>query len=427
MYSELEKMYKVIYPENDAATYQSLMNFSGDLNKKFQRWFRYKEGYSTKLVERLISEYSETTKGVILDPFLGSGSTIIAANNLGFSGIGFEVNPFSYFLSKLKLHNYTEKELVDFKINVDRLLNGEYENYNQWPLPKLSISQNVFNDDIRVLMMKIKTFIKEIKQPVVRDLLLLGWLSVIESVSNYRKAGNGLKKKKYVIPRVITKEDVVESLKLTYQSMIEDIANSDAKIDSQIYNVSNSTMLDYIGKESIDGIIYSPPYANCFDYTEIYKLELWFGDFVNEYSDLKLLRNSSLRSHLNGLLEQEKINSHDDLLNSFIEKIDVDNLWSKKIPSMLSGYFSDMKNILQQSYELLKPGGFCSIVVGNSSYGGVIIPTDLILANYAENLGFTVDKIEVDRYIITSSQQYHATKDLGKYLRESVICLQKQK
>ncbi|MBN2796643.1 MAG: DNA adenine methylase [Clostridia bacterium] len=427
MYSELEKKYKVIYPENDAATYQSLMNFSGDLNKKFQRWFRYKEGYSTKLVERLISEYSNTTKGVILDPFLGSGSTIIAANNLGYSGIGFEVNPFSYFLSKLKLHNYTDVELIEFKESVERLLNGDYENYKESPLPQLSISQNVFNEDIKTLMMMIKSYIKEIRQPVVRDLLLLGWLSIIESVSNYRKAGNGLKKKKYVNPRITTKEDVVESLRLTYQSMIEDITNSNIKFDSQIYNVSNSTMLDYIGKESIDGIIYSPPYANCFDYTEIYKLELWFGDFVNEYSDLKLLRNSSLRSHLNGLLEKGNISSHDVLLNKFIEKIDVDNLWSKKIPSMLAGYFSDMKNILQQSYELLKPGGFCSIVVGNSSYGGVIIPTDLILAKYAEDLGFVVDKIEVDRYIITSSQQYHATKDLGKYLRESVICLQKQK
>ena len=40
---------------------------------------------------------------------------------------------------------------------------------------------------------------------------------------------------------------------------------------------------------------------------------------------------------------------------------------------------------------------------------------------------FNVDKIEVDRYIITSSQQYEMTKETGKYLRESVVCLVKNK
>ena len=50
-------------------------------------------------------------------------------------------------------------------------------------------------------------------------------------------------------------------------------------------------MGSYIKDSSIDGIIFSPPYANCFDYTEIYKLELWFGGFVKDYSELKNYAN----------------------------------------------------------------------------------------------------------------------------------------
>ena len=46
-----------------------------------------------------------------MDPFLGSGSTIIAANQLGLNGIGFEVNPFSYFFQN-----------VNYVITVPRLL-----------------------------------------------------------------------------------------------------------------------------------------------------------------------------------------------------------------------------------------------------------------------------------------------------------------
>ena len=102
-YIELENRYRVIYPESSNATYTSLLNYSDDLSKPFQRWYRYKEGFSVELVKQLIREYSIHKKGIILDPFSGSGSTLLAANDMGYSGVGFEVNPFSYFLAKCKL------------------------------------------------------------------------------------------------------------------------------------------------------------------------------------------------------------------------------------------------------------------------------------------------------------------------------------
>ena len=49
----LEDKYRVIYPESANATYTSLLNYSDDLNKPFQRWYRYKEGFSVELVEQL--------------------------------------------------------------------------------------------------------------------------------------------------------------------------------------------------------------------------------------------------------------------------------------------------------------------------------------------------------------------------------------
>ena len=83
--------------------------------------------------------------------------------------------------------------------------------------------------------------------------------------------------------------------------------------------------------------------------------------------------------------------------------------------------------MIEECYRVLKEKGFCCIVVGNSAYGGIVFAADLFLAEYAEQVGFTVDKVEVDRYIITSSQQYEITKETGKYLRESVVCLIKNK
>ena len=114
-----------------------------------------------------------------------------------------------------------------------------------------------------------------------------------------------------------------------------------------------------------------------------------------------------------------------EILKEQLDKIKDIKLWNKRIPEMLKLYYQDMFNVIRNSYEVLENKGFCAIVVGNSAYGGVIFPTDLILAEYADYIGFKVDKIEVDRYIVTSSQQYKKTKNDGKYLRESVICLKK--
>jgi hypothetical protein len=258
----------------------------------------------------------------------------------------------------------------------------------------------------------------------VKNLFLLGWLSLIEVFSNYKKSGNGLKKKNVKL-KYEDKYCFIDELNKLYNNILSDIKISKKNSNISLIKDTCLKLDNYIDKNSLDGVIFSPPYANCFDYTEIYKLELWFGDFVSNINDLKELRNLSLRSHLNSnLIENEIIKS--SYLENLLDKLSEKKLWDKRIPTMLRLYFNDLFILLNKLNYAMKKNAFCNIIVSNSAYGGIVIPTDLLIANYANDIGFDVKKIEIDRYIITSSQQYKETLNYKNYLRESVICLIKK-
>lgn len=246
-------------------------------------------------------------------------------------------------------------------------------------------------------------------------------------VSLYKKAGNGLKKRtsaRTIIDNAFLAEEI---LKENFRNIERDLVSKDFEFNCEIINDSCLNLDSYIQKESVNGVIFSPPYANSFDYTEIYKLELWFGDFVKEYEDLRELRQSSVRSHLNAFSNkhlEQKLTLPE--LEKLLDELATKELWNKNIPKMLEMYFSQMFELLTKIYKSLKNNGFCAIVIGNSSYGGVVFPTDLLLAKFAQKIGFEVDKIEVDRFIITSSQQYFETIESKNYLRESIVCLKKK-
>ena len=92
---------------------------------------------------------------------------------------------------------------------------------------------------------------------------------------------------------------------------------------------------------------------------------------------------------------------------------------------MLLLYFLDMQNMLHDLFKKQKDGSYVAIVVGNSAYSGIPIATDLILAEIALSQGFKVKEIIVARNNETSSQQYDRIGELVKYIRESIVILEK--
>lgn len=92
---------------------------------------------------------------------------------------------------------------------------------------------------------------------------------------------------------------------------------------------------------------------------------------------------------------------------------------------MVRGYFDDTHSLLNKLYQQTTQGGYVGIVVGNSAYSGVIIPSDVLIADIAKEIGFKIKNIFVTRHLTTSSQQKQELEILKNYLRESIVLLQK--
>ena len=158
--------------------------------------------------------------------------------------------------------------------------------------------------------------------------------------------------------------------------------------------------------------------------TTVYKLEFWIGGFVKSYDDFERFRSIALRSHVNSKFSHEFSNSNKDV-DTIASLISSFNIWNKNIPDMIRGYFDDMESMIKNLSKILVNKAKCYIVVANSGYKGILVPTDLLLAEIAEKYGYKVCNIYHARKIRSSSQQMHILNtNYNNLMRESVIELQ---
>lgn len=271
---------------------------------------------------------------------------------------------------------------------------------------------------------------------------MISWLSTIDEVSDVKKEGNGLKyryrkrtKSGYIdIPKAQWENEhfpgdrfllVANKIAEKLNTALYDICNDYGRIDNKPVIINGDCLkLGELTDKHFQLTFFSPPYCNCFDYFEIHKVELWLGGFVSNKNDVKALRETGFRSNTNAL-DNKPVEYKNGGLEELIALFDQNRLWSQKIPSVVRGYFDDTHTLLKALYEQTVPGGYVGVVVGNSAYSGVIVPSDLLTAQIGQEVGFTVDNIFIARHLTTSSQQKEELEPLKEYLRESIVLLKK--
>lgn len=399
----------------------SLVSYVGNKEIPILRLYRYKEAFAFHFVEEFIARLGLGEKDYLFDPFCGMGTTLLAASQKGISAIGVDRLPVAVFVSQTLPLFYTlqpgqvEKTFEELRAKVREAP----------PAPvalDVAIMKVAFPPDTLLMLRKWKTVIDELAPPL-RDVFLLLFFSILEPCSFTSKDGQFLRlvrNKKVASPEEALQRKVSEA---EQDIQLVRRLKWDRALQPTAYLGDARDLSDIPFERQPTAILTSPPYANRYDYTRTYALELCFH-FVRNFAELKAIRFSILRSHI-----ESKVEAHEQPSHPAVREL-VDILRKKgkalnnpRIPDMLTGYFVDMEKVIREWARILAPGAKVAMVVDNVRFEGEMLPVDLVLSEMAEKAGFQVEQIIVARYKGNSSQQ------MGKYgrvpVRESIVLWRK--
>ena len=415
------------------------MVFGKNKDVLVHRWYPFVEGYSKEFIEDILQELPFTPQ-CALEPFCGSGTTPVELQNHNIKCYSFEVSPFMHLLAKVKLERtYDETTLIRFRNKVSESLarpmpdirKKELIPFGDTVVCKDGMKKWNFHNSSLDGILDIRYAIRtEVDDDRYYKLFTIALSSIILQASNLFRNGKCLSYKKGWETRIISRDEIHR----LFLNQLDTVIYEDVKtLSSQRATVCNADICSFgdvrksienVEDDSLDLIITSPPYLNSRDYTDIYMLELKVLQLLNSHEELKELRKSTLRSHV-----QVKYGDVRPIDNfrlgeclSDMRKSDKKS-WNSDIPNMVCGYFEDMQHLFMAFSRKMRKGGVIYFNVANSAYFGVEVPVDMIISDIAEDCGLKVREIRKARDIKTSPQQ---SKALGKKLHESVIVIDKK-
>lgn len=395
------------------------------------RWYYYKEGFSPNLVEKAIEQTVVAEDDLIIDPFNGSGTTTLTASLLGHKSVGIEVNPFTSFLSDVKIKNAEVSQLTVLESNLLQSI----EKGKLSPLLGFStFSENeklekwLFNNSVLNSFEGGWQYSSTISGTNARKLIRLALISSAMQNCNAIKDGKCLRYRDSWKNNKFGKDSFVESMRQNLSIIKTDIQDYPIHTKSKTLKGDCRNILKTSNElKNFKLCVTSPPYLNTFDYTDIYRPELFLGKFIQCSQKLYDLRLETVRSHIQAKWQKPTLNDDFGILYEQTMKHinkNGENLMNRNIPMMIRAYFEDMRNILKLLKTKATKDAQIWFVVSNSAYAGFEVPVDLIIGDIASKAGWYLKEIGVLRYVKKRKTKY--SPDIT-VLRESVIILSNSK
>ena len=373
--------------------------FLDNMKLPIHRWFRYSAGFSAEWVSQVFSEINIEPQMLVLDPFAGSGTTLLAADTVGLSSIGIEAHPFITRVAKAK---------INWDINASSFLKRAMDTLEQ--AKKISDFKNEYPELIlRCYPPEILSRLDSLKRAWAekndgsRESELI-WLAITSILRITSPAGTA--QWQYILPNKNKKvaTDPYKAFEIQVHIMYYDIKFYQRKYGTPKSRIiqGDARNLKEIQEDTVDFVITSPPYANNYDYADATRFEMSFWNEVENWGDLhdkvrKYLIRSSSQHVSKDKLELDKILSHTvlrpiiDELTTICEILAKERLLHggrKHYHTMVAAYFSDLGEVWQELARVGKEGAKVCFVVGDSAPYGIYVPVEKWLGELAVAAGF---------------------------------------
>ncbi len=413
------------------------------LDRAAHDWYRFVLSYPPHLVRRYLDEFGLQSADTVLDPFCGTGTTLVEAKKLGIRGTGLEVNPFAHFASTVKLDWRVDglalkaganaiadtvlRKLRRQGIHDDAFFRRNAENLALRGLDeataKLILAKSISPLPLHKTLVLLDALRESSREPFYGHARLALANALVYQISNLHFGPEvGVGKPKLDVA-------VVTAWLNEIQKMCADLPllNNSRHAEAEVFNADARRIGEYIKPGSISAVITSPPYPNEKDYTRTTRLESVLLDFIRSKEELRSLKKGFVRSNTRGVYKDDdddrwvadhpEINRIADAIEARRIELGKTSGFERMYARVTKLYFGGMARHLAELRPLLAPGARLAYVVGDqASYLRVMIRTGELLADIAQGLGYRLVRIDLFRTRLATASR--------EQLREEVVVLE---
>ncbi|MFK0733523.1 MAG: DNA methyltransferase [Gloeotrichia echinulata GP01] len=378
--------------------------FIDNMKLPVHRWFRYSAGFSAQWVEKIITQAKEQGEVTILDPFAGSGTTLIVSEKLGVPCYGIEAHPFVARIAKTKLLYQTDVdaylEHIKKIIACAENLQSSIDKYPKLIHDCFSIPSLQSLDKLRQAWEKLAD-----ESPQSQ----LAWLTLVSILRHVSHAGTA--PWQYILPNK-QKQSALEPIS-AFQLMAETI-EIDMKIAAKTaYSVATLIQSDARNCQGVPDnfanlVITSPPYANNYDYADATRLEMCFMQEIHGWGDLQNAVRQYLIRSCSQHVTNKNVNLDEILASPELDPIKYNIIQTceqlsqerhlhggkKNYHLMIACYFFDMARVWIALRRVCKTPATVCFVIGDSAPYGIYVPVIEWMGLLAQAAGFETCKFE---------------------------------